>query len=60
MVTEEKREEIRANAMKLVQMDGVQLLIVQAFQNGMAAGQQLERRNKNKCREGGEEWKNQQ
>lgn len=48
MITDERKERIRKNAEKLVQMDKIQLLMVKTFQDGIEMGQQIEREKLNK------------
>ena len=43
MLTEERKERIRTNAEKLLQMNSSQLLLVKAYQDGIVAGQIIER-----------------
>lgn len=45
---DERKEKLREKAEKLSQMDGFQLLLVKAFQDGIIAGQQTERERQNK------------
>ncbi len=42
MSIEERKEKIRKNAEKLMQMTYMQLLVSKAFQDGMIAGQRIE------------------
>ena len=49
MITDERKERIRKNAEKLVQMDKIQLLMVKTFQDGIEMGQQIEREKLNKA-----------
>lgn len=49
MVIDERKERIRKNAEKLVQMDKIQLLMVKTFQDGIEMGQQIEREKLNKA-----------
>lgn len=48
MFTNERKEKLRKNALKLSQMDSFQLLLVKTFQDGVVAGQQAERERQNK------------
>lgn len=43
MLTNERKEKIREKAEKLSQMDGVQLLLIKTFQDGIVTGQIMER-----------------
>lgn len=47
MLTDERKENIRKNAEKLSQMDGMQLLIVKTYQDGLEMGQRIERERLN-------------
>lgn len=48
MLANEKKEKIRKKAEKLSQMDVMQLLMVKTFQDGIIAGQELEREKINR------------
>ena len=49
MLAEERKEKIKRNAEKLSKMDGIQLLIIKAFQDGVVAGQRVEREKEKLC-----------